>query len=412
MNVADTLLLQQMQAMAANLPKTVNAVNTGKTGNSDPTGSFQDMMDQQNTAVDSGKDNAPAEQQPAKKDDAAQNTASDNTAKPVQKTEDTDEIDPNLAVYALDLFRPEIVDVSEPEVAAEMPVEIAPVEEAPAVMAETDVPLETAPAAEEAAPEIVTADVPAETADPVVKEEAPEIVPEDAPKAEAVQESVQPAETRKTETHTGQVQVEAPEETEEISDTGEIRAVKPEEKSEDTTSEDLSGELQQMEQPVFHNVETAPVKVADHYEPVDTQEPDMDEKLAVNIMEAVQNGVEQMQIRLNPANLGAITIDLTKDVNGALQVVIHASNSKAAGLLTEHLDTLHTALQSHGSQQNVHVEVQRTQEGQEQHMFQQADPDGKNQQHQQRQNEQHEEQESSGEDFLQKLRLGLTGSEE
>lgn len=413
MNVAENLLLQQMQAIA-NMPKTVNAPNAASTANvkKDQSGSFQDMMDQaagqDAAAVDSGKDNAPAEQQPAQKD-TAEDTAVSET-KPVQDDEGTEEINPELAMYALDLFRPEIVDVSEPEVVAEAAVEIVPVEET-AVVAETDVQqdvpvMEAAP--EQVTVETETADIPVETAEaPAEKPQAPVEAPETA----AVQETVKPAaEVQKpVEQHT---EIEAPEETKQLSDTGEIRSVQPQEKSEDTTNnEDLSGEISQMNQPVFHDVEAAPVKVADSYEPVDTQAPDMDEKLAVDIMQAVQNGAEQMQIRLNPANLGAVTIDLAKDAGGALQVVIHASNSKAAGLLAEHLDSLHTALQSHGSEQTVHIEVQRNQEGQEQHMFQHADPDGRGQ-HQRQQEEHRQEDDTSGEDFLQKLRLGLAVTEE
>ena len=51
MNVAENLLMQQMQSMA-NLPK------IGNTGNKDQTGSFQDMMDQtgKDNAVDTSKD--------------------------------------------------------------------------------------------------------------------------------------------------------------------------------------------------------------------------------------------------------------------------------------------------------------------------------------------------------------------
>ncbi|MDE7243510.1 MAG: flagellar hook-length control protein FliK [Oscillospiraceae bacterium] len=397
MNVAENLLFQQMQTMT-NLPQTGNA------GKKDLSGSFQDLMDQagQNTAVDSAKtENTPAEQQrPVKKDAAEQTT---NDTKPAQKdveTGEAEEIDLNVAVYALDLFRPEIVDVSEPEAVTEMPVEIAvPVEEAP-------VDVQAVPAAEESAPEIVTDSAPVQEAAPV--EKAPEIHT-DTPVAEAVQEEARPAaevELKPVE----HVEVEVTVEKKDVSDTGEVRTVQTEEKSEDSTSEDLSGEIAQMNQPVFHDVKAAPVKVADNYQPVDTQDPEMDSKLANSILQAVQQGTEQMQIRLNPANLGAVVIDLAKDASGALQVVIHASNSKAAGLLNEHLDSLHTALQAHGSEQEVRVEVQRNQEGQEQHMFQHADPDGKGQ-HQRRQEERKQQQEESGEDFMQKLRLGLTGVE-
>ena len=96
---------------------------------------------------------------------------------------------------------------------------------------------------------------------------------------------------------------------------------------------------------------------------------------------------------------------MTKDVNGALQVVLHASSAKAAGVLSEHLDSLNLALQNL-SGSPVKVEVQRHEDAQQaqQHAFQQADPDGHNRQQQQQQRQQEE---TRSEDFIQQLRLGL-----
>ena len=132
----------------------------------------------------------------------------------------------------------------------------------------------------------------------------------------------------------------------------------------------------------------------------------MDEKLANTIQQALQNGSERVEIRLTPENLGTLTIEMTKDVNGALQVVLHAANSRTAGLLSQHMDGLHAALQSY-SQEPVQIEVHRGEESQQQNLHQQADPDGRNQQQQQQQQRQ-QESEHSG-DFVQRLRLGLFG---
>lgn len=389
MNVAENLLLQQMQTMA-NLPK------TGNTGKQDQTGSFQDMMDQagKDNAVDSGKDPGASQPNRTEKPDGPQEAPK----APVQKKDgekiEVTEVDPSAAVLVMDLFRPEIVEV-QPEAAAAAAVE---------AVAEELVP-EAAPAAEEAAVEVPAM----ETAAPVAEEAAPaaeipvetrEAAVQEAP--EAVVETAKPVETEKP--------VEAPgdtgaDEVERTTETGELREVRP---TEETAEDDeLQGEAAEFPTQVFHDVKAAPIKVAEHYKPVDTQEPEMDGKLANTILDAARSGVEKMQIQLTPANLGSITIDLTRDAGGALEVVIHASTSKAEGLLNQHLDGLHAALQSYGNNQAVHVEVQRGQEGQEQHMFQHADPDGRGQQHQQRQ-ENRQETEDSGEDFLQKLRLGLT----
>ena len=136
----------------------------------------------------------------------------------------------------------------------------------------------------------------------------------------------------------------------------------------------------------------------------------MENQLADVIRGAAQTGTERIQIHLAPQNLGSLVIEMTKDANGALQVVLHTSNAKAAGVLNQHLDGLHNALQSYG-QEEVRVEVQRGQESQEQH-FKQADPDGRGQHQQRQQQERHEEDSVNGQEFLQKLRLGLFGTDE
>lgn len=164
------------------------------------------------------------------------------------------------------------------------------------------------------------------------------------------------------------------------------------------------------EQPVFRETQSVPVKVGERYETVDTQAPEMDNQLADMIHGAAQAGAERIEIHLAPQNLGSLVIEMTKDANGALQVVLHASNAKAAGVLNQHLDGLHTALQGY-SQEEVHVEVQRGQESQEQH-FRQADPDGRGQHQHRQQEERREETSANGEEFLQKLRLGLFGTDE
>ena len=88
--------------------------------------------------------------------------------------------------------------------------------------------------------------------------------------------------------------------------------------------QDVEGEVQEKapeeipdeavaQEPVFQEVETAPVKVGETYEPVDTQEPDMEAKLADTIRTAVQSGAEKVEIRLMPENLGRLTIEMTRD---------------------------------------------------------------------------------------------------
>ena len=171
---------------------------------------------------------------------------------------------------------------------------------------------------------------------------------------------------------------------------------------------DLGAEAADIGQPLFKDVEAAPVKVGENFQ-LDTQQPEMDDHLADAIRFAAQQGLRQIEIKLSPENLGNLTIKLTQAADGTLQVVLHAANLKAANLLNQHLDNLNAALQGY-SQNEVRVEVQRNEDSQQsQQQQQQTDPNGHNQQRQQEQRQQ--EQEHSG-DFVQRLRLGLFGQDD
>ncbi len=188
----------------------------------------------------------------------------------------------------------------------------------------------------------------------------------------------------------------------------EIEIVEPQaQQTDEEDMTDLTGEIPDA-QPLFKDVEAAPVKVGENFQ-LDTQQADMDDQLAETIRSAAQQGLKQVEIKLSPENLGSLTIKLTQSADGALQVVLHTSTTKAAALLTQHLDRLDMALQNYGQTQ-VHVEVQRNEDSQQaQQQFQQADPDGHNRQQQQQQQQQQNE--HSG-DFLQRLRLGLVDLED
>ena len=171
---------------------------------------------------------------------------------------------------------------------------------------------------------------------------------------------------------------------------------------------DLSGGLM-ADKTLFKDVKAAPVKVGENFQ-LDTQEPEMDANLANAIRYAAQQGMKQIEIKLSPENLGSLTIKVTQGIDGSLQVVLHASNAKAANLLTQHLDGLNTALQGYGQTQ-VHVEVQRNENSQQsEQQQQQANPDGHNQQ--QHQQQQRRQEEGRSQDFVQRLRLGLYGLED
>lgn len=174
-------------------------------------------------------------------------------------------------------------------------------------------------------------------------------------------------------------------------------------------SDDLDARLTTASQPLFKDVKAAPVKVGENFQ-LDTQQPDMDAQLADTIRYAAQQGLRQLEIRLSPENLGELTVKLTQSADGTLQVVLHAANPKAANLLTQHLDGLNAALQGYGQTREVQVQVQRGEDSQQaQQQYQQADPDGRNRQ-QQQQNRQ--ERHGDGQEFIQRLRLGLFNLED
>lgn len=399
MNVTDSYMLQQMQQMAAGM---TGIPQTGTSGNKDKDGSsFQEMMDQTAGSASSAESKKDVPQQKPVKDGDQQDAENVQTQEkaPVQKEEETLRpqdmtANPNVVQY-LDFFRPEIAGTAAGEALVEVPVEGIPqpaVEEAhmdlggemPALdtQVESQVQAEVSMGENQESFQQSMQELPQEQQ--AAPEQAPEAVQDDQPAQ--VQQTAEPA-ARETE------------------DAPEVEVVKPREEAPEPE------EAADVQQSVFHEAKAAPVKVGESYESVDTQAPDMEEQLARTIQQTVQTGGEKVEIRLTPENLGALTIEMTKDASGALQVVLHASNSRAAGLLSAHLDGLHTALQSYGPEP-VHVEVQRNQDSQQQH-FQHADPDGRgNQQHQQQ--EERRQEQTGGEDFefLQKLRLGLFGAEE
>jgi flagellar hook-length control protein FliK len=368
-------MCQQMTLLASGmgLPPTGEGKDGGEA-------SFQDMIEKVNEKVESGKETP---EKPVEKQETAEQEKA--PASPKEEEELKAEnltVNPNAAGL-VDLFRPEITPVAEETAAAPVLVE--------AVVETAEEP--------EAAVELPVMDAGAETAETVELPEEPQA---------GFQETLEKAPQQQAE---APVEQKAEVETKQTVETEEVREELPEVKTEVRVQEDgdePKAEAAEVEEPLFHDVKAAPVKVGESYETVDTQEPDMDEKLADAIRQAAQNGSERVEIRLTPQNLGALTIEMAKDASGALQVVIHASSSKAAGLLHQHLDGLHAALQSY-SQEPVQIEVHRGEESQQQNLHQQADPDGRGRQ---QQNQQQEREEHDSGDFLQKLRLGLVGASE
>ena len=155
-------------------------------------------------------------------------------------------------------------------------------------------------------------------------------------------------------------------------------------KTEAPVPEDVEAETAQAPEEVPEGADTpGPEEAPEQEAPKapETEEP-VEKQIAPKLTEALRNGETRVELQLTPENLGELVIEMTRDAGGALQVVLHASTSRAAGLLTEHLPGLHAALQAQ-SAQAVHVEVQRGQESQQQNLHQQTDPNGHHQQHRQ-----------------------------
>lgn len=388
MTNVENALLRQMQKMAACLGAMQGAVNKDK-GNQAAV-SFQEMMQQSGGKVSSKQ---PAKDAPAEKPVKGEEENLEEGRLPVEKQEE--ELKPeNLAgnpnAVVMELFRPEIVEGAG-EQAAEPILAAIPEETVQ----------ETAMDLEGQSPELETG-VDAGVGAEVSMEQQPRDFGQAMEEAPVQQETTQPVQVRQEDAP--EQAVEEVDKPDDLPDTVEVKVENLEE------GEETSGESAAAGQAVFHETESVPVKVGERYETVDTQKPEMENQLADVIRGAAQTGTERIQIHLAPQNLGSLVIEMTKDANGALQVVLHTSNAKAAGVLNQHLDGLHNALQSYG-QEEVRVEVQRGQESQEQH-FKQADPDGRGQHQQRQQQERHEEDSVNGQEFLQKLRLGLFGTDE
>lgn len=383
MTVSENLLFQMYQMMdSVKLPE----VTPSKSGKESEKSSFQDLMDQ------TRKDAAKTETSSQDSDEVKQTEQSD---KPVEKTDSkpTEEQveqpkleNTNYAALSY-LLRPEIVMVSEE-----------------AVEQTAQQPLVTITEGESAAQALV----PAEAA--IVSEQTVPTQPQQQGMETA--ESFVPAQQAQEQTL-----VEPEAQQSQFTQTMHTQTEKADTLSRtDSTpvnTRDEDGEVlvssEAPDQPVFRNVETAPVKVGENYQ-LDTTSPEMDTELTHLIEDAAAQGVQKLEIQLTPEHLGKIVVELTQNTDGVLQVVLHTSNAKSAGLLSEHLSSLNSALQNLGHNNQVHVEVQRNQDSaSDQQPFQQADPDGRGQRQEQ---QQHKQSQSNPDDFLQQLRLGLFSLDE
>lgn len=335
---------------------------------------FQKLLEQKQT--DSSQPPKAEKPETPEKPQEAQNgqktQEAGETQTPQAGAKDDKELEAQMALAAMAMLQTPVVPVEQamtPEVQAEAAAdEIAP------LAAETFLTPEARTLAPET--EARTLDIPAEsgeakTVDQTLAEELPQTV--QAPEA-----------AQDTEGRTVEVKVETG-----GADSGASDA--------EDTVQPQGGEV---ETPVFEDVKAVPVKVGEA--PKAPQTDDIAEKqIAPKVNEALASGQTRVELQLNPENLGKITIQMTTDGDGKLAVVLHAENRETQNLLSKDVTKL-AELLGRENQQEVRVEVPRQEESQRQDLYEQQQ-----EQHQRRQQEQRRKHETSGEDFLQQLRLGL-----
>lgn len=184
----------------------------------------------------------------------------------------------------------------------------------------------------------------------------------------------------------------------------------PQEQEEDGAQAELL-DMEQAPRQLFRDVEAAPVKVGEVYDAQPSGETDVAKQLSAGVAQALERGESLVRVRLNPQSLGEVTVELRQSAEGVLHVAITAQNNQTRGLLDRHAGDLQGLLSARG--QAVEVEVQQPQENQQnqnQNQNQQRNYEGQNG-HGQGQDGQEERRQrrshTSGQDFLQQLRLGL-----
>lgn len=174
-------------------------------------------------------------------------------------------------------------------------------------------------------------------------------------------------------------------------------------------SEEISAEAAVAETPLFEEVEAAPIKVAEAPERTE-KAPEVEKQVADKLVSAFESGETKVEIQLDPVELGKLTIELTRNTDGTLNILLNAENIETRGLLERHVSGLQEALAERG-QNSVQITVDQSEESQRQDNGNQRNDfqDGSNgRQSEQRRRDDHR----SGEDFLQQLRLGLIPIEE
>ncbi len=178
--------------------------------------------------------------------------------------------------------------------------------------------------------------------------------------------------------------------------------------------QDGEPDAQLVEAPVFQQVEDAvPVKVAEPVlnpeNPLPIEGEEVPSRMAELFTRSVDNGDTIGVIRITPENLGPVTMTISRDAQGALHMALEALNPKTAALLEKHSANIER-IAAESTHQDVHVEI-RSEREQPFPENRQEDGNGQ-QQHQQQGRRQEQDAKEPAQDFMHRLRLGLTGEDE
>lgn len=396
-------------------------------------GKFQELMDK----AKSGQPDSAAEEQPKTQKPAAAKTKKEA---PVQKQEeDPVETVKKAQMVVVGHLEPEVVlepvTVENPETGEDITIAVGDWE--PQVWAYQSTPEEiagepypvdkdfrtvdvSAPAPDrnpnptpapvtDAAPETDAAPAPEIDAVP-----APETDAAPAPKTDTALEAADPDEDNSSAAVPEKVTVEQFDR--EVQQTAEKvkPQVKPQAEPQVQQQQEETGEItveygEVKPEPVFHDVEAAPVKVSDTAQVRETEEtPDVDRQLDSRLTQALLQGETRVELQLTPEHLGAVKVEITRTAEGTLHVSLSTQNGQTRTLLEKHASDLQNSLGAR-TQDQVRVEVNKQEESQrrDQNPYEGHNGQGQQQEHHRRQRQAH-----SGEDFLQQLRLGLIPVEE
>lgn len=164
--------------------------------------------------------------------------------------------------------------------------------------------------------------------------------------------------------------------------------------------------------PLFQPEAPAPVKVADNYEAIPLEEEGAQEQLSNRLANAIEQGQSRVELQLNPASLGKLTVEITQNQNGDISIVFRPETVRAAQILSNsHFTGL---MENKDGNLNLSraADIQIVYPEQpEDHANQFLNPDGQNRQQQSRQ-QQEKKHKGATEDFIQQLRLGLVNAAE